>query len=304
MSAVLPFRVPGRILAVTVNTGPAFEASLADWCGQLGFEVIEAGRVSPDLARSWGAPAMVANRTALLAAPGGAGGLVRLVEGSAVPGYRPLRTYGWAAFEFSVADGPALHRRIDTGAFEVLGAPEPVPGFDTFIPFQVLGRAGEVLYLNTVLKPETDGLDLPIATATVDQCFIAVLAAEDRAATLAFHLERLGFEEGGTFTFPYRMINRSFDLPATYPTTITMTRTGRIPASEIDQYPEAATHRARAPGELPPGNAMVSFATAALDRVTAPFIEPPAARAGPLYAGRRAACAWGPSGELVELVEA
>lgn len=304
MSSTLPFRVPGRILAVTVNTGPSFEASLADWCGQLGFEPVWQGRVGPDLARSWGAPAMVASRVALLAAPGGAGGLVRLVEGSAMPDYRPLRSYGWAAFEFSVADGPALHDRIDTSAFRVLGPPEPVPGFDAFIPFQVLGRADEVLYLNTVLKPATEGLDLPIATTMVDQCFIAVLAAEDRAATVAFHVDRLGFEEGGTFTFAYRMINRSFDLPDTHQTVITMTKTGRIPASEIDQYPDAAIHRARAPGELPPGNSMVSFAVASLDRVTAPFIEPPAPRDGPLYAGRRAACVWGPSGELIELVEA
>lgn len=299
-----PFRVPGRILAVTVNTGPAFEACLADWCGQFGFEVVEQARVSPDLARSWGAPAMVANRMALIAAPDGAGGLVRLVEGTAMPGYRPLRSYGWAAFEFTVKDGAALHARLDTSAFRVLGAPEPVPGFDAFIPFQVLGRAGEVLYLNTVLKPATEGLDLPIATATVDQCFIAVLAAEDRAQTLAFHVGKLGFEEGGTFTFAYRMINRSFDLPDTHQTIITMTKTGRIPASEIDQYPDAAVHRARSPGELPPGNSMVSFAVTSLDRVSAPFIEPPVARVGPLYAGRRAASVWGPSGELIELVEA
>ncbi|MFN3370570.1 MAG: VOC family protein [Sphingomonadaceae bacterium] len=300
----MTFRVPGRILAVTVNTGSGFDQSLADWCGELGFEVAEEGRVTPDLARSWGAPAMVANRMALLHAPGGAGGLVRLVEGSAVPEYRPLRSYGWAAFEFSVADGPALHERLDTSAFQVLGAPKPVPGFDTFIPFQVVGRAGEVLYLNTVLKPHTDDLDLPLATAAVDQCFIAVLAAEDRAATLAFHVERLGFEEGGTFSFPYRMINQSFGLPDSHETVITMTRTGRMPASEIDQYPPDAIHRARAPGELPPGNSMVSFAVESLEGVTAPFIEPPVVREGPLYAGRRAASLWGPSGELIELVEA
>lgn len=300
----MAFRVPGRILCGTVNV-PDLPASLADYVGQLDMAVVEEGRVSPELARSWGAPAQVAQPYAVLAAPGGAGGFVRLVQGSPMPDYRALRSYGWAAFEFTVADAFALHARLDPQAFRVLGAPKLVPGFDNFIPFQVEGRAREVLYLNTVLKPAMSQLDLPVARAgvTVDHMFIAVLAAEDRARTLAFHAHALGFEEGETWTIPYSVIQDSFGLPADHLTAMTMTRTGRIPASEIDQYPDAAAHRARAPGELPPGNAMVSFAVASLDAVAAPFIEPPVPRDGPLYAGARAACLWGPSGELIELIE-
>jgi len=202
-----------------------------------------------------------------------------------------------------VADAFALHDALDKAAFRVLGAPRLVPGFDNFIPFQVEGRAREILYLNTILKPGMSDLDLPVAQAMVDHMFIAVLAAEDRETTLAFHTGALGFEEGETWTIPYSMINDSFGLADDHLTAMTMTRTGRIPASEIDQYPEAATHRPRAAGELPPGNAMVSFAVASLDAIAAPFIEPPAARDGPLYAGQRAASLWGPCEELIELVE-
>lgn len=299
----MTFRVPGRILCGTINT-PDLAASVADYTGQFGLAIVDEGRISPDLARSWGAPAQVAQPFALLSAPDAAGGFFRLVQGSAMPDYRPLRTWGWAAFECTVADAFALHAALDTQAFRVLGAPKHVPGFDTFIPFQVAGRASEVLYLNTVLKPEMAALDLPLASAPVDHIFIAVLAAQSRAATLAFHTELLGFATGPTWTIPYSMINNSFDLPADHPTTMTMTRTDRIPACEIDQYPDSADHRRRAPGELPPGNAMVSFAVASLDAICAPFIEPPAPRSGPLYAGARAACVRGPSGELIELIEA
>jgi hypothetical protein len=203
----------------------------------------------------------------------------------------------------AVRDGFALHDRLAGGPFRVLGAPKRVPGFSSFIPFQVAGRSGEVLYLNTVLESRTAGLDLPVAETEVDRMFIAVLAAGDRAATVRFHVDALGFEEGETFRFPYSMINQSFGLPETQETDITMTRVGRTPACEVDQYPDAAVDRPRNPGELPPGNSLVTFAHRDLDAVQAPFIEPPARRAGLLYGGARVATLIGPSGERIELVE-
>ncbi len=302
MTQTLPFETPGRILGGTIVT-PDLGASLADYTGQLGLGVIEEGRIDPALARSWGAPAQVARPYALLQAPGGAGCVLRLVEGAAVPDYRALRHYGWAAFELTVRDAFALHDRISRAAFRVIGAPKLVPGFDNFIPFQVEGRAGEVLYLNTVLDGSMSGLDLPHALAEVDAIFIAVLAAQDRAETLAFHREQLGFAEGETWVIPYSMITQSFGLPDDTTTAMTMTQTGRIPASEIDQYPPDATDRPRAIGELPPGNAIVSFAVTSLEAIAAPFIEPPSRRDGAFYRGRRVATVRGPSSELLELVE-
>lgn len=293
----------GAILCGTVNT-PVFDQSLGDYCAELHMRVVEEGRVSPELARSWGAPAQVGCRFALLAPrEGGSGGFLRLVEGSRVEGYRALASHGWAAFEMTVRDAFALHARIDKTAFRVLGAPKLVPGFTNFVPFQVEGRAGEVLYLNTVLESRMSGLALPVAEAEVDRMFIAVLAAEERAATLRFHVEALGFEEGDSFTFPYSMINQSFGLAEDHPTTITMTKVGEMPASEIDQYPGEAVFRPRSPGELPPGNALVTFALRSLDAVKAPFVEPPQVRQGPLYRGRRVATVIGPAEERMELVE-
>jgi hypothetical protein len=290
----------GAILCGTV-LAPGFEAALGDYRGALGLPVVEEGRVSPDLARSWGAPAQVGCRFALLKA---GRGFLRLVGGSAVPeGFRPLRTYGWAAYEMSVEDAFALHSRLEGGPFAVLGAPKWVPGFTNFIPFQVAGRSGEVLYLNTVLESRMAGLDLPLAEADVDGMFIAVLAAEDRAATVRFHVEALGFEEGETFRFPYSMINRSFGLPEAHETEVTMTCVGRAPACEVDQYPDGADHRPRSAGELLPGNSLVTFAHRDLDAVKAPFIEPPVRRDGPLYGGARVATVIGPAGERIELVE-
>ncbi len=297
------YDVPGRIKCGTIAT-PNFDASLADYTGILGLSVIESGVVAANLAAGWGAPGVAGSRTALLCHADARPGYIRLVESTASPGYRPLSSYGWAAFEFTVADCDALFADIKTSAFTVIGEPKRVPGFDNFIPFQVVGRAGEVLYLNQVLQSGMSDLDLPMTSARVDHMFIAILAAPDRAAAVGFHCTALGFAEGQTWSIPYSVINNSFGLPADTITDMTMTRTGRMPASEIDQYPAAATPRATPAGGLPPGNAMISFIIASLDAVTAPFVTPPTPRNGPLYASRRSACVRGTAGEIIELIEA
>lgn len=297
-----PFDVPGRIKCGTIAC-PALAASLDDYTRVLGLSIIEDGPVGADLAAAWGAPAMAARRSVLLRHADGRPFFLRLVESTPLA-YVPLRTFGWAAFEHTVADCDVLFADIKGSAFTVVGEPKLVPGFDNFIPFQVVGRAGEVLYLNQVLKSAMTGLDLPHTEARVDQMFIAILAAPDRAAAVAFHHDALGFETGDTWSIPYSVINNSFGLAADTITDMTMTQTGRIPASEIDQYPAAATPRDTAPGELPPGNAMVTFITASLDAVKAPFVTAPARREGALYAGRRTAVVRGAAGELIELIEA
>ncbi|WP_426168213.1 VOC family protein [Sandarakinorhabdus sp. DWP1-3-1] len=297
------FDTPGRIKCGTIAAAD-YDATLADYTGVLGLSVIEEGPVAAGLAAAWGAPALAGRRGALLRHADARPGFLRLVESTPTPGYRPLRSHGWAAYEHTVADCDALFAAVQDSGFTVIGAPKLVPGFDNFIPFQVTGRNGEVLYLNQVLKAGMAELDLPMTTAAVDHMFIAILAAPDREAALAFHRDALGFTIGETWSIPYSVINASFGLPDDTITAMTMTRTGRMPACEIDQYPAAATPRAGPPGELPPGNAMVSFITASLDAVTAPFLATPARHDGALYAGRRSAVVRGAAGELIELIEA
>jgi catechol 2,3-dioxygenase-like lactoylglutathione lyase family enzyme len=296
------FDSPGRIRCGTILT-PDLNASLADYTSILGLQVIDDTPISPAQAQSWAAPAMAGRPSRLLRAGGATPYLTRLIEGSPVPAYAPLKTHGWAAFEHSVADCDALFAKMPNSGFTVIGPPKLVPGFDNFIPFQVTGAAGETLYLNQVLNGAMSDLDLPNTKASVDQMFIAVLAAKDREETLAFHTQILGFEQGETWVIPYSVINNSFGLPADTTTAMTMTKTGRIPASEVDQYPPQATPRPTTAGELPPGNAMVSFITASLSAMADHLLSPPTALPGPLYAGRRAATVRGPSGELIELIE-
>lgn len=295
------FDAPGRIKCGTIATHD-FDGSLADWTATLGFHCIEIGTIPSKLAESWDARKTAAARSALLRPQSGNPCFIRLVEQPASDGYTPLRSFGWASYEFTVRDVFALHSRLLESGFRIIGAPKHVEGFTTFIPMQAIGRAGEVVYLNQVLESMAD-LDLPRAISDVDHMFIAILAAPDRAASVRFHVDSLGFGEGQTYVIPYSVINDAFGLPADTASTITMTCSGRLPASEIDQYPAAATQRARTPGLLPPGNSMVSFAVRSLDTLKAPFITAPARYPGPLYGGRRSACVTGAAGEIIELIE-
>ena len=95
------------------------------------------------------------------------------------------------------------------------------------------------------------------------------------------------------------VINDALGLPDDHETPLGLaTGVEPVNAIEIDGYP-TATRRPRAPGQLPPAFALVSFAVRTLDDVDVDFIQPPAA----LYDGRRAATFIGPAGELTELIE-
>lgn len=297
----MTFDVHGRIKCGTVST-PDLVAALGDYRDLLGLRVVEQGTLAVDLGASWGAPAAAGQRYALLQPQSGAAGFIRLVETAPHPDFVPTRTYGWAAFEITVKDVYALAERVTGSGFETIGPPKEIPGLPQFVPMQVLGRGREMLYFNQVLS-DMPTSDLPRAGSNVDHIFITILATPDRAATMASLEHAFGFDEGGTYTIPYTMINKAFGLPDDHLTTISMVQAGRLPIIEVDDYPVAATQRARPPGMLPPGNAMVTLAVDDLDATGLDFIAPPVRRDGPLYAGRRTATHIGTAGELLELIE-
>jgi catechol 2,3-dioxygenase-like lactoylglutathione lyase family enzyme len=286
-----------------LSTVPDLDRAVAAYRDVLGLQLVENGWVGAELAAHWGAPASVGARLATLQPTSGAPSFLRLVEQPDVPGFRPTRSYGWAAFEISVADVFALAAKLTGTDFPIIGPPKAIGGMSAFIPMQVLGPGREMLYLNQVLADMPD-LDLPRAKAQVDSIFIGILATPDRAATVRWYRDLLGLEEGASFTIPYSMINRAFDLPDATPTTLTMVQKGRLPIVEVDDYPAAATPRPQHTGWLPPGNALVTLAVDRLDGLDpALFLAPPVTRPGPLYSGRRAGTVRGSAGELLELVE-
>ncbi|MDX2209817.1 MAG: hypothetical protein SFV20_05600 [Sphingopyxis sp.] len=291
----------GTIIGGLVTT-PNLDAALADYRGTLGLTLIEQGALTAELAASWGCSANAGAPMAVLQPGSGAPCFLRLVEQAIPADFRPTRTFGWAAYEFSVQDVYGWLDRLAGSGFEIVGPPKEIEGLPYFIPMQVTGRGREMLYLNEV-RENTPSSDLPKAASPVDKIFICILATPDLPGTVAWYMQTLALDEGGTYTIEYTMLNKAFALPGGTQHTLTMVQAGRTPIAEVDAYPAAATQRAHPPGTLPPGNALVTLAVDRLDRPGLDWIVPPVVRQGPLYGGRRVGTLRGPAGELLELVE-
>ena len=291
----------GRILGGVVAT-PDLDAALRDYRDTLGLTVVAEGTLGGALAAAWDAPALAGARTATLVPASGADCHIRLVEQPLPAGYRPTTTFGWNAYEITVQNVFDWPGKLGGSGFTVVGPPKIIPGMTSFIALQMTGRGQEMIYLNEV-RSDTPTADLPFAKSTIDHIFIVILGVPDRAAALAWYQDRLGLEEGGTYTLEYTMINRAFGLPAGTQSTITMAQKGRLPIVEIDGYPAAAMPRAVAAGQLPPGNAVVSLAVDDLSALDLDWLAAPARYDGPLYRGGLAGTVHGPGGELLELVE-
>lgn len=295
--------IPHGTIMGGLSTVPDLERGIAAYRDVLGLDLVEQGDLPEALGMSWGCPANAGSPYAVLRPKSDAPCWFRLVEQPDHPDFRPTTTYGWAAFETTVEDVWRWPSALPQDLFTIVGPPKKLENIEpAFIPMQALGPGREMIYLNQVLGdlPETD---LPQAHAPVDRIFIVVLATPNREASIAWYCEKLALSRGADYTLPYSMINDAFALPPETQTTISMVQSGRMPIVEVDDYPEAARPRARHQGMLPPGNALVTLAVDDLDACTAPWLSPPQAREGALYGGRRAACAIGAGGELVECVE-
>lgn len=289
-------------IAGVLSTVPDLDAALADYQGRLGLTLLEQGQLDADLAASWGCPASAGAWMAMLQPASAAPCFLRLVEAPVPNGFVPTTTFGWSAFELTVQDVYGWPDKLVGSGFEIVGPPREIDGLPYFVPMQVIGTGGEMLYLNERMS-DTPSSDLPVAHSPVDKAFIVILATPDRAAAVDWYAKCLRLDEGGTYVIVYSMINNAFGLPADTQSAITMVQCGRLPIVEVDEYPPSATVRPGPADRLPAGNAIVTLAVDSLDACACDWITPPVVREGALYGGCRAVTTRGPAGELLELVE-
>lgn len=291
-----------RLLRAATLVTPDPEASAARYVEWFNYAVVERGPVPDDLAAAWGAPGSAGRHAVLCRPASGAEMYLRFVQGERVEGYRPLRTYGWAAIEICVQDVLAVNARLQRSPFEIIGPPARIEGLPTIFPMQVKGPDDEIVYL-TQIDGDLPDHDLPRAATLIDSLFILVLACSDMDASGAW-LERVaGLRQGPPMELVYTMIADAFGLPRDQLHTIATLAHGRDLFLEIDQYPPQATSRPSHPGELPPGVALGTLLHPDLDSTPGPWLSPPVSRPGPLYGGRRSGVVQGPDGVLLELIE-
>lgn len=293
---------PVRSLVGVTLVAPDLDAIETAYARWLDYRVAGRSVVDPGLARSWDAPAMAGRRQLLLAPASGERVYVRCVEGASLAGAEPLRTWGWNATEVLVADPDALALRLRESPFRIVGPPANLAYNEHVRAMQVLGPAGELLYL-TRIPPGKSLFDLGSARTFVDRVFIVVAGGRDVASLLAFYRDVLGMPVTEARETTVGVLNEAWGLPPGHQTRVGI---ARFPSSflvELDEYPPGAGLRPQRPGELPPGMALVSLAVRDLETFQPHAVGPATISRGPPYDGRRALTLRGAAGELLELVE-
>ena len=278
----------------------AFETAYVDW---LGYRVRERGTIAADLAASWGLPAMAGRPYLVLTSEGADDVHIRAVETAAVPGYRPLTTFGWNACEIIVDDVHAMAARLAASPFIRLDGPNPLQFMPSIHAMQLVGPAGEVLYLTCETGDRAASI-LPSPRAAIDRPFILVVAGADFERMVGWYRDRFDLRPRPIRDAKVGIVQRAQGLAADAMmklTTLGLADHGFL--IELDGYPATCASRDAVPGMLPPGNAMASFEVDDIALVADVAIGPPVLRDGAAYGGRLCCAAIGVAGELVEFVE-
>lgn len=289
------------MVTLTVPDLAVAERAYAEW---LGFKVAERGEIAPQLAASWGTPAVAGSRYVLLQSASGAEVFLRVIERPPTPGYAAMRTHGWNSNEILVEDPLALEQRLrsEDSPFKIIGSTAPLGSSPKVLAMQALGPAGELNYF-TRIPPEGGIYIKTPAQAFVDRTFIVVLGGPSMPQMLRFYREQLGQATTEPYLSEVKVLQQALALPPGTRTTLALVPISPGFLIELDEYPSMTIPRPRREGDLPPGMAMVSFVTGEFADRTLPWLGPPASRNEMPYGGRRAGVVVGAAGEWLELIE-
>jgi alkylated DNA nucleotide flippase Atl1 len=296
MSSPIPTLGPARTGTLVCN---AFDKTVAAYVDHLSMSVAESGAISQAQADLWGAPRLVGNRYAVLQSETSIA-WIRVVEDTETAAAITFKQQGWMSLEVVVADVNRLAEELVGSDFELFRPPADLDISDAIRAMQVIGPAGEVLYL-TQVNGTVEPFDIPMAKCRVDHLFIPVMCCTDRDEALTFYQQ---FPGGKDFSFDTKItsVNEAYgyDLDRKHPVA-----TAQLAGStmiEIDQI-EAAEPRPQGEGLLPAGIAMISYEVESLADLKIDWFSVPAKLEGAPYNGRLAACCRGKGGEIIELIE-
>jgi hypothetical protein len=282
--------------------GPALMGTLVTNCGAdtvesytnfLDQRIAEEGTISQELAELWGAPALAQCNYWILQNQVGDAWL-RIIEDTACAAPNSLKQTGWMALEVCVADVDELGKKLIDSPFEIIGPPADLDVSDKIRAMQVIGLAGEVLYL-TEIKGEVPPFQLPRARCSVDRLFIPVMCCHDRTECLEVY-ESIAQHQGMAFETKITVINRAYGYPVDDRHQVATIQLNGNSLIEIDQI-NAAVPPPSAPDRLPSGIAMISFRMDSIDSKVATLTP-----SGLPYAGNKAACMRGKANEVIELI--
>jgi len=295
-----------KIMRAATLTVSDLERSQSLYCDWLGYNCVEEGFISNELAQSWGTPNTAGKPYAVLQPASKADIFIRLIKQPAAPEYKALRSYGWNAIEICTQNTDKVNAQMERSPFQIIGPPKRIPGLDSIYPMQIKGPDEEVIFL-TQINSDMPTHDLPRASSLIDKLFILVMACSDMDTSKAWLQEHLLISADQDMSINYTMINKAFGLEdGTQHRLCTMMHERDI-FLEIDQYPSSTTLRQTHDGMLPPCAAIGSFIHPEFDKLIeinkTNWITPPVKRSGTIYKNKRAGTLRVPDGTLIEMIE-
>lgn len=293
-----------RIRSATVAT-PCLDSTAQALTALLDFHVRDRGRLPPEVAALWCAPAMQQREYVLLSSDEYPDVLLRLVEVTAVPEYQPFWSFGWNSFEISVAGLDNLFTRLSNEPspfFRVRGEPHALRAYPSIRAMQIEGRSGEIYYLTE--ETATGASPVPL-TRHRGRLFITVLGAVSIEQSRNFYAEYFDLPPRPIRASTGQVVQRAWGgtPDGTHPITL-LPLIEPANAIEMNGYVrEGIRARARIDGELPPGNSLVTFEVDRLEALPHEFSLRLGHPSGLLYQGCRTGFFVGPAGEWVELIE-
>lgn len=281
---------------------PDIEATTARYIQWLDYSIVEKGIISASLATSWLSPKTTGKKYTILQPASLAPVFLRFIEGSNVPVYQPMRSYGWVATEICVQDVEAVNKRMLRSPFKIIGEPKLLDGFPTVKPMQVRGPDDEIVYLTEIRIRET-GSGLPIVDNLIDRPFIMVLACSDLTKSIAWVEDVFGLPVSNPVKVKNDMINDFFESDPEEKHELCIVKGDGQTFLELDQFPVGARVRPRHTGALPPGVAITTMMFPDFERLSGYWVTPPMVREGTIYEGRKMGVLQSPDGALLEVVE-
>lgn len=282
----------GPSLKATVCT-PDLARSIAAWQGSLHQVVHAEGSLTVERAAQLGASNLAGTRYAMMSNELNEPWL-ELIESPTVPVLDPFGHSGWFSLEINVANVDQLRTTLDESMFQVIGEPANLDVSDDIRAMQVIGPAGEVLYL-TEIKADVPPFELPRARCAVDRLFIPVMLAEDRDAASNVYAQLNG-HAGMKFETKITVINRARGLDVQHRHPVCTLQLAGCNLIEIDQL-DQLQRRTAEEGMLPSGIAAITFAfDSPMDTVPGQLISTGNDQ------DRKHVCLRGAAGELIELI--
>jgi hypothetical protein len=289
------------ISMVTISAADLAAVEIA-YCNFLNYRIAQRGKISAALAESWGAKQTAGRDFLVLQPESGEPVYLRFIAAEPLTGYAALKTFGWNATEILVSDTDALAEKLSNSPFQIIGPPRELSSGSSIRAMQVIGPAGELLYL-TRIPPDKSAFGLESAKTAVDRVFIVVVGGNNLSALREFYADKFRLTISPPAPYRISVLSNAHGLDPEQLHPLSVARLSSRFLIELDQYPPTATVRPCRSGELPPGVSIVSFTVDSLDDVPSNFIQPSANINHPPYNGRKIAVAVGPAGELVELIE-